>query len=222
MKNNFLGNEEKQYLQHTLSEAIKKDNGPRNNMSRYCILFPENHYLGEATAPGATASAPPSSTGSAKPADPSKSTKTGFGGVKGGGGMGAPSKSKKDSSIMFGATEADDLKKALGMYAAGGLLSMFGPGLGGAVSQFGKNLAGKFGESLGGAFMGTLMGQLKTISGYDFVNQELSQIGARNISDIMQGSGKKSFSIPKSPKNMPLNPEDATSSGTGSARSRTP
>lgn len=184
----FLDKEESQYLLYSITESIKNNIDSNYEMSKYSILFPENHYIQEATA-GSTAG----STGSKKPI----AAKTSFGTV--GSGYGAPSKTKKDS-IMFGDMSAMDKTAAAGMYAAGGIADLLGPHVVSGAESFTKSLAGKFGGNIGKAFAGNVMGQLKQLSGYDFVNTNLGNIANANMQNVLGGLGKPfaPILIPKS------------------------
>jgi hypothetical protein len=132
--------------------------------------------------------------------------------VSGGAGSGGGSGGEKVENIMFGDMSGEDIGNAATAYATGGLLSMFGPSIEKATkiaglnltrkifpgSSTGGRLAGKVGADIASNVVSNLTGQIRKLSGFDFVNKNLANIADEQMHNIMQGYGKKTFLIPKS------------------------
>jgi hypothetical protein len=133
------------------------------------------------------------------------------GGVEGGfgGGIGGENDSGEVKDIITGKMGIGDIGAAAAMYATGGVLGALTPGLQKLAKYGGLKMAHKmgrgsigreamraFGADMGAAVVGNIGNQLTKLSGFDFVNKNLGNIANQQMSDIMQGYGKKSFIIP--------------------------
>jgi hypothetical protein len=204
----FIGKEEFQYLMYSINESIEKNNDSNYKMKNYSILFPENHYINEASSSSVLTTS--------KPTPP----KTSFGPI--GSGSGAPTKEKKDS-IMFGDMSNMDKAAAAGMYAAGGIGDLLGPHVVSGAESFADRLTKNFGGSIGKAFAGNVLGQLKQLSGYDFVNINLGNIANANMQNVLGGMGKPfaPILIPKS-KSVPSLEDLENQNNSKKAKPKTP
>lgn len=110
---------------------------------------------------------------------------------------------KKVGNILLGDTDATGTAAAAGSYLGGAGLSIISPFMDKLTKMSGLQLARKLaprsisrqfvkgpGTEMAQAISQSVLGQLQTLSGYDFVNKNLQNIAASQVSNIMGGSGK--------------------------------
>lgn len=134
--------------------------------------------------------------------------------ISGGSGSGGGKGGNKVENIVYGDMSGEDISHAANAYASGGILSVLGPSIEKATkiaglnavrkfippSSVGGRAAGKIGAGIASNIVSNISTQLRKLSGYDFVNQNLGNIADEQMHNIMQGYGKKSFVMPKMKK----------------------